>query len=129
MDQNVPSVSTYIHTSTNALVSNAPASQSGSSISTVGFNSNDIFQIGEVVTFGTVFAINPQNRQSTGSLKNFVITATTQPSASSTATLSISPALVTSPPYQNVTDGTVSTASVKVSILTRTATTASNFST
>ena len=127
MDQNVPSVSTYIHTSTNALVSNAPASQSGSSISTVGFNSNDIFQIGEVVTFGTVFAINPQNRQSTGSLKNFVITATTQPGAASTATLSISPAMVTSGPYQNVTNGTVSTASGKVSVLTGTPTAASTF--
>ena len=127
LDQNIPSVSTFIHTSTNALVSNAPATQSGSSISTVGFNTNDIFQIGEVVTFGTVFAINPQNRQSTGSLKNFVITATTQPGTGSTATLSISPAMVTSGPYQNVTNGTVSTASGKVSVLTGTPTVASTF--
>jgi hypothetical protein len=127
MDQNIPSVSSYIHISTNALVSNAPASQSGSSISTVGFNSTDVFQIGEVVTFGTVFAINPQNRQSTGSLKNFVITATTQPGAASTAVLQISPAMVTSGPYQNVTNGTVSTASGKVSILTGTPTAASTF--
>lgn len=127
LDQNIPTVTNYIHASTNALVSNAPASQSGSSISTVGFANADIIQIGEVVTFGTVFAINPQSRQSTGSLKNFVITATTQPSASSTATLQISPAMVTSGPYQNVTNGTVSTASGKVSFVTGTPTVSSTF--
>jgi hypothetical protein len=86
-----------------------------------------VFQIGEVVTFGTVFAINPQNRQSTGSLKNFVITATTQPGAASTAVLQISPAMVTSGPYQNVTNGTVSTASGKVSLVSGFATAASTF--
>jgi hypothetical protein len=127
LDQNIPTVTNYIHTSTNALVSNAPASQSGSSISTVGFNTNDIFQIGEVVTFGTVFAVNPQSKQSTGQLKNFVITATTQPGAGSTATLQISPAMVTSGPYQNVTNGTTSTAAGKVSVLTGTPSASSTF--
>ena len=127
LDQNIPTVSNYIHQSTQALVSNAPASQSGSSISTVGFNTNDIFQIGEVVTFGTVFAINPQSRQTTGSLKNFVLTATTQPGTGSTATLSISPAMVTSGPYQNVTNGTASTSAGAVKILTGTPTVSSTF--
>lgn len=127
MDQNVPSTTSYVHISTNALVSNAPASQSGSSISTVGFNSTDVFQIGEIVTFGTVFAINPQSRQSTGQLKQFVLTATSQPSASSTMTLQISPAMVTSGPYQNVTNGTVSTASGKVSVVTGTPSVSSTF--
>ena len=118
MDQNIPTLATGIHASSNALVSNAPASQSGSSISTIGWGVSDTFTVGEVVTFGTVFAINPQNRQSTGSLKNFVITASTAVAANSTAVLQISPAMVTSGPYQNVTNGTVSTASGKVSILT-----------
>lgn len=127
MDQNVPSVTSYVHVSTNALVSSAPASQSGSSISTVGFNSTDVFQIGEVVTFGGVFAINPQSRQSTGQLKNFVLTATSQPSATSTMTLQISPAIVTSGPYQNVTAGTASTATGKVSVVTGTPSVSSTF--
>lgn len=127
MDQNIPSVTSYIHTSTNALVSNSPASQSGAQISTVGFNANDIFQIGEVVTFGGVFNINPQSRQSTGQLKNFVITATSQPSAASSCLLSISPTMVTSGPYQNVTNGTASTAAGKVSIVTGTPTASSTF--
>lgn len=127
MDQNVPSVTSYVHISTNALVSNAPAAQSGSSISTVGFNTTDVFQIGEVVTFGGVYAINPQSRQSTGQLKNFVITATSQPGAGSTMTLQISPAMITSGPYQNVTNGTVSTASGKVSVITGTPSVSSTF--
>jgi hypothetical protein len=86
-----------------------------------------VFQIGEVVTFGGVFAINPQSRQSTGQLKNFVLTATSQPSATSTMTLQISPGIVTSGPYQNVTNGTASTAAGKVSLVTGTPSSASTF--
>lgn len=125
MDQNVPSVSSYVHTSTNALVTST--GQQGSNISTIGWTTSDSFQIGEVVTFGGVFAVNEQSSLSTGQLKNFVITASTAVSATSTATLAISPAMVTSGPYQNVSAATVSTASGKVSVLTGTPTSASTF--
>ena len=42
-------------------------------------------------TIANVFAVNPQTRESTGSLQQFVVTAAA--TGSSTATLSISPAL------------------------------------
>ena len=115
MDQNIPSLTNGTHVSTNALVS--ANGQTGANISTVGWAVSDTFLVGEVITFGNVFAINPQSKVSTGVLKPFAITASTTASATSTATLAISPAIVTSGPYQNVTAGPVSTAAGKVSRL------------
>jgi hypothetical protein len=108
MDQNTPKLATGVHTSTGIVSSNG---QIGASISTanwgVGSGTSDSFTVGEVVTFANVFAINPQNRQSTGVLKNFVITAavTVASDGATTATLQISPSIVTSGPYQNVSAG------------------------
>ena len=51
------------------------------------------FKIGDVFTIAGVYAVNPQTRQTTGSLQQFVVTAAA--TGSSTATLSISPALYT----------------------------------
>ena len=108
MDQNTPKLATGVHTSTGIVSSNG---QIGASISTanwgVGSGTSDSFTVGEVVTFANVFAINPQNRQSTGVLKNFVITAavTVASDGATTATLQISPSIVTSGPYQNVSQG------------------------
>lgn len=48
---------------------------------------------GDVFTIANVYAINPDNFQSTGSLQQFVVTA--DASGSSTATLSIAPSLIT----------------------------------
>ena len=47
-------------------------------------------------TIANVYAVNPQTRQSTGSLQQFVVTADVTVSSSTTATLSISPAIYTS---------------------------------
>jgi hypothetical protein len=56
--------------------------------------SSKTWNVGDVFTIAGVFAVNPQTRQSTGSLQQFVVTAAA--TGSSTATLSISPALYTS---------------------------------
>jgi len=50
--------------------------------------------VGDVFTIAGVFAVNPQTRESTGSLQQFVVTAAA--TGSSTATVSISPAIFTS---------------------------------
>jgi hypothetical protein len=55
--------------------------------------SSKTWNVGDVFTIGSVFAVNPQTRQSTGSLQQFTVTAVA--TGSSTATLSISPALYT----------------------------------
>ena len=55
--------------------------------------SSKTWNVGDVFTIAGVFAVNPQTRQSTGSLQQFVVTAAV--TGSSTATLNISPALYT----------------------------------
>ncbi len=55
--------------------------------------SSKTWKIGDVFTIGSVYAVNPQTRQSTGSLQQFVVTADV--TGSSTATLAISPPIYT----------------------------------
>lgn len=50
------------------------------------------WNVGDVFTVGSVFAVNPQTRQSTGSLQQFVVTAAVT-GASATTTLTVSPAM------------------------------------
>lgn len=56
--------------------------------------SSKTWNVGDVFTIDNVYAVNPQTRESTGSLQQFTVTAAA--SGSSTATLSISPAIYTS---------------------------------
>ena len=56
--------------------------------------SSKTWNVGDVFTIANVYAVNPQTRESTGSLQQFTVTAAT--SGSSTATLSVSPAIYTS---------------------------------
>src|SRR5712691_354256 len=121
MDQNVPTFSTGTHVTTNGVT--ITGGQTGTSLSTAGWNSTDTFVVGEVITIAGVNAINPQSRQTTGVLKPFVITAAigvTSSDARSTATLSISPSLLSSGPYQSVT--IAPTVSSAISFLTPAAT-------
>jgi len=53
--------------------------------------SSKTWNVGDVFTIAAVNSVNPQTRESTGSLQQFVVTAVA--TGSSTATLSISPAL------------------------------------
>jgi hypothetical protein len=55
--------------------------------------SSKVWNVGDVFTIAGVYAVNPQTRQSTGSLQQFTVTAVA--TGSSTATLNISPALYT----------------------------------
>jgi hypothetical protein len=64
--------------------------------STLGISftgSSKTWNVGDIFTIAGVFAVNPQTRQSTGSLQQFTVTAAA--TGTSTATLSISPALYT----------------------------------
>ena len=68
---------------------------------------------GDVITIANVFAVNPQTKQSTGELAQFVVTADTDSSSNEIAALPISPAIYLTGPYQNVnrapTDGDIVT--------------------
>jgi len=74
------------------------ANQTGSSITVVGLGGT--ITKGTVINLPGVYAVNPQSRQSTGVLMDFVITADV---AAAATTLPISPAIVTSGQFQNVT--------------------------
>ena len=61
---------------------------------------------GDVFTLATVFSVNPQNRQSTGQLQQFVVTADFSSDASGNGSVSILPRPIFSGPFQNVTSAT-----------------------
>jgi P22 coat protein - gene protein 5 len=80
------------------------AGQTGSSLVTNGWTASitGLLNLGDVFTIAGVFAVNPKNRQSTGSLQNFVVTATANSDTGGNSTISIYPAITTTGPYQTV---------------------------
>jgi len=96
MDQNVD---THTNGTQNVAGTNVNgAGQTGASITVIGLGGT--LTRGQIVTFPGCFAVNPQSRQSTGVLAQFVVTADVAAAATS---IPISPAIVTSGPFQNVT--------------------------
>ena len=79
------------------------ANQTGSQIITNNWTaSQQLFNVGDVIQFAGVHAVNPKSRQSTGALANFVVTAAVSADSGGNATISISPSIVTSGAYQTV---------------------------
>lgn len=96
MDQNVD---THTNGTQNVAGTNVNgAGQTGAAITVIGLGGT--LTRGQIVTFPGCFAVNPQSRQSTGVLAQFVVTADVAAAATS---IPISPAIVTSGPFQNVT--------------------------
>lgn len=94
MDQNVD-----VHLNGAATATNVNgANQTGSAITVVAVAAGTLTR-GTVITLPGCFAVNPQNRTSTGVLANFVVTADALAGAT---TINISPAIVTSGAFQNV---------------------------
>ena len=95
MDQNVDTHTNGAATATNI----NGAGQTGSNITVVAVAGGTLTK-GTVITLPGVFAVNPQSRTSTGVLAQFVVTADVALGATS---IPISPAIVTSGAFQNVT--------------------------
>lgn len=85
------------------------ASQTGSNLVTNGWTASitGLLNVGDVITVAGVNAINPKNRQSTGSLRNFVVTAAVNSDTGGNATIPIYPAITPSPIATPVAYGTV----------------------
>jgi hypothetical protein len=95
MDQNID-----VHTNGTAVVGTNTvngASQAGSTITVNALNGT--VTRGTKITFAGVFAVNPQSRVSTGTLAQFTVTAD---AANAATSLLVSPALVLTGPFQNV---------------------------
>lgn len=81
------------------------AGQTGSTININGWGSGTTtLRKGDIITIAGVFSVNPENYQSTGRLQQFVITADTSDSSGATATLPISPSIITSGSLQTVSN-------------------------
>lgn len=96
MDQNVDTHVNGSQVVTGTAVNGA--NQTGSNITVTGLGGT--ITRGTVITLPGVFAVNPQSRQSTGVLAQFVVTADL---AAAATVIPVSPALVTSGAFQNVT--------------------------
>lgn len=107
MDQNVSR-----HTNGTAVAGTNTVNGAGQTGSTLTVNAlNGTLTVGTVFTIAGVNAVNPQSRQDTGSLQQFVVTAA---AASSATSVSISPAIVTSGPFQNVTASPANSAAITI---------------
>ena len=66
-----------------------------STIAINGDTGSATFNQGDVFTVAGVYAVNPQTRQSTGSLQQFVVTSTIAASSGNWASINVSPAMYT----------------------------------
>jgi hypothetical protein len=107
MDQNVD-----VHTNGTANVTTNTvngAGQTGGAITVAALNGT--VTRGSKVSFAGVFAVNPQSRVSTGTLAQFTVTAD---AANGATSLSISPAIVATGAYQNVTASPANGAAITI---------------
>ena len=79
---------------TTITVTSTISTQGATSVGLSFTGSSKTWNVGDVFTIAGVYSVNPQTRESTGSLQQFVVTAAA--SGSSTATVSVSPAIYTS---------------------------------
>jgi hypothetical protein len=114
MDQNVVSQTFGSNSTTTVTGSVATTTATGflttgwassSNISITAANTgNLVLNVGDTFTIAGVFAVNPQNRQAYGSnkLRNFVVKAAATIASGSSATVTVSPAVITAGQFQNV---------------------------
>ena len=95
---------------------------SSSNITIGAATANASLNQGDVITIAGVYAVNPQNRQAYGSnkLRNFVVNSAVTIASSGTATVNVSPAVITAGQFQNVS--VVSTGSQTVTPFNNTGT-------
>lgn len=92
------------------------ANQTGASLLTKGWTSSAASRLleGDVFTIAGVYGVNPQSRQSTGELQQFVVRAGFSSDSSGNGTVSISPSIITSGAYQTVTGSPADAAAITV---------------
>lgn len=111
LDQNVRQHTVGSHAGT-PLVNGA--NQTGSSLVTDGWTSGSVtLNKGDVFTLADVYAVNPQNRQSTGQLQEFTVTAQVSDTTGD-MTIAISPSIVVSGQYQTVDGSPANDAAITV---------------
>jgi coat protein Gp5 len=119
MDQNIQSQTVGAYAGTGVVNG---ANQTGSNLVTNGWTASitGLLNVGDVITVAGVNAINPKNRTTTGSLRNFVVTAAVNSDGSGNATIPIYPSITpaaplpSGSPYATVTASPASGAAITV---------------
>ena len=83
-------------TRTNGAVNGTVSTQGADSIALDNLGNAGTLKKGDVFTIAGVFAVNPQTRESTGALQQFVVTANVTANAGGEATVDIAPSIYTS---------------------------------
>jgi hypothetical protein len=124
-DQNIPTQTTGNYSGTATVLGSG---QTGSTLVTTGWTVSitGLLNVGDVFTISAVNAVNPESLASTGSLRNFVVTATASSNSSGGASISIYPPITTSGPFQTVDNGPISGATITVISGTANSTNAKN---
>jgi len=94
MSQSISNHTTGV-TPTAPIVATTVTAQGQTTLAISFTSGSPTFKIGDVFTIANVFSVNPQTRQSTGSLQQFVVTADLVISSTTTGTLNISPPMYT----------------------------------
>jgi hypothetical protein len=81
------------------------ASQTGTSLIIDGLDASVTIAEGDTFTIDAVYAVNPETKKVYSHLQQFTVTAAATGDGSGNATLSISPSIITSGAYQNVSAG------------------------
>jgi hypothetical protein len=82
-------------TSDTILVNGTVTTEGQSTISIDGGTGSATVTVGDVFTIANVFAVNPQTRESTGSLQQFTVTAANTASGGAWTNIAVSPAMYT----------------------------------
>lgn len=100
MDQNVQMHTTGTFggspTSTNT------STNGDTTLVTGGWTVGGTVVVGDIFTIGNVYAVNPQSRQTTGELQQFVVTAANTADSSGNMTIAVQPAIISSGAFQTV---------------------------
>ena len=97
MSQSITTHTTGSRSATDTiLVNGAVTTQGATSLAIDGGTGSATFAVGDVFTIAGVFSVNPQTRQSTGSLQQFTVTALATASSGAWSSVSVSPAMYTS---------------------------------
>lgn len=113
VDQNAPTQTLGAFGGTPAVVG---AGQTGNQLNVNGLSDSITgwANVGDVFSIAGVYAVNPQSRQSTGSLQQFVIQQQVNSSVSGTATFTFLPAIVPSGQFQNVSNSPAAGALINI---------------
>jgi len=119
MDQNVYTQTVGALGTSGAIASNPVVSgngQTGNSINTRGWDDSiaNILNVGDIFQIAGVHLVNPQSRQSSGDLQDFVVAAPVTSSNTGTATITFNPPITTAGAYQTVDASPVDGAAITV---------------